>query len=106
LQTPRTFHQHNEAGFQKTPLAVDWTACWFRRCLVYIYLPFGGIYLVETFKAIVRPMMALSGWVALVFMLAQSFMSYTPYPPAWVIAILLSPSVTWFGLRFVQKQRD
>lgn len=61
--------------------------------------------MIEGFKASVRPAMAISGWIMLGYMLIQSFMSSTAYPPAWVIAILLAPSVTWFGLRFSQKQR-
>lgn len=61
--------------------------------------------MIEGFKAFVRPFMAISGWVILIRMLIESYNTFTAYPPAWVIALLLAPSITWFGLRFSQKQR-
>lgn len=60
----------------------------------------------ENFKALVRPFMAVSGWLILGVILAEGYMAGNIYPPAWVIGILLSPSITWFGLRFVEKQKS
>lgn len=61
--------------------------------------------MIEGFKAVVRPFMAVSGWIMLGVMLVEAYVTGRAYPPVWVISILLAPSITWFGLRFVQKQR-
>lgn len=56
-------------------------------------------------RQVVRPFMAVTGWVALIILLSYAFMNGTAYPPEWMMGLLTAPGAVYLTDRTVRKYK-